>query len=276
LLCSQWGCQNCSSSGVFSSTAFWMAVVSAGTGHHVLQRQAEVGDDLLVEGDVAGVAHQELAEVGTRLGGGEQLGQFGVLEPFPRGQFGVLVDDERGHVPADLRLGPEQAEVDDRLLAGDVGLVVGCVARRPHLEHSVDAAVVEAHPGGVLVEGDHLDGRAVGLEHDLGDVGVDCRTRPRVGGEHDALATTAGRHGGVATGSGRGLDRRCRGLRSGSRGGCGLVVAAAGGQQASDRKAARQEFQTASSGGHSVSPCVVVVRWFTDGFDHDGWFPRPG
>ena len=72
----------------------------------------EVGDDLLVEGDVARVAHQELAEV-ARLGGGEQLGQLGILEALPGGQLGVLVDDERRHVPADLGLRAEQADVDD-------------------------------------------------------------------------------------------------------------------------------------------------------------------
>ena len=76
----------------------------------------EVGDDLLVEGDVGGITHQELAEV-ARLGGREQLGQLGILEAFPGGQLGMLVDDERRHVPADLGLRAEHAHVDHRLLS---------------------------------------------------------------------------------------------------------------------------------------------------------------
>jgi hypothetical protein len=80
-----------------------------------------------------------------------------------------------------LALGPELAEVDHGALAGDVRLVVGGVTRRPHLEHGVDAAVVEADPGGVLVDVDDLHRCAeLGLDDRLGDVGVDRRTGPRV------------------------------------------------------------------------------------------------
>ena len=74
---SQCGCQNCSSSGFLSASAFWIAVIERGLGpgDHELQRQGEVGDDLLVVADVARVTHQELALV-AGLGGLEQLGEL--------------------------------------------------------------------------------------------------------------------------------------------------------------------------------------------------------
>jgi hypothetical protein len=65
------------------------------------------------------------------------------------------------------------------------------VARRPHLEHRVEAAVVEAGPLGVLVDLDDLDLDAeLLLEDDRGHVGVGVRARPGVRDEADAL--TAG------------------------------------------------------------------------------------
>ena len=81
----------------------------------------------------------------------------------------------------------------------DVRRVVVDVPGRPHLEHGVEIAGVQAGPRGVLVDVDELDGRAeLGFEHDLGHVGVDGRTRPWVDGQRDALS---GRCRRVVTGS---------------------------------------------------------------------------
>ena len=76
-----------------------------GAGDDELQRELEVGDDLLVVADVARVTHEELAPV-AGLGGGEQLRQLGSFNPSHVDSSGCSSSTDAGTYQPILATGP--------------------------------------------------------------------------------------------------------------------------------------------------------------------------
>jgi hypothetical protein len=132
--------------------------------------EAEVRDDRVIELDEARVGGQELARrAGLRRG--EQA--LATAQPLPRGEFGVLLEQRRRQEPADLTERTDRPAVLDGAESIDIGRIVVGVPRRPDLERSVERAVVEPRPLGVLVDLDDLSVDAELLREDgCCDVGV--------------------------------------------------------------------------------------------------------
>ena len=97
------------------------------------------------------------------------LGQLGVLEAFPGGQFGVLVDDELRHVPADLGLRAEQRGVEGQVALaaclGPIGLVQHLEPQAPVADRGVQPERFLGAPDAVALHG------AVGHRQDQGGTG---------------------------------------------------------------------------------------------------------
>jgi hypothetical protein len=197
----------------------------------MLEVQVERLDQLLVLLDVGGVAAQEHALV-AGLSGLEEI--LLALEPLPRLELGVLLEQVLRDEPADVALDAQRPAVDDRACLLDVlGVLVGVL---PVLEHRVDLAV-----GHRLEDRDLRDLRDLDLavelvlEHRLGDVDVRRGARPRVLVDRDLAAVLAAR-GGLPAG------RRL------------LLLLAAGGDGPGKRQCDEQRSGRSSRISHQTSP----------------------
>ena len=123
-----------------------------------------------------------------------------VLEPFPRGEVGGLLDDVGRREPPDVADDAELTAVDDRAGPLDVVLAVLQVTGRPHLERRVDVAVGHRRELARLVDLLQLDRAAhLALHHGLRHGGVRLGAHPRVDRDRDRVAAAL-----------RGRCRRCR------------------------------------------------------------------